>query len=113
MVVFDADEEVMSRSGGLHVLVEIGERSASRRRAASRICGNQHCNESATTYKHLKSSLAITAHSVKSYLGLSSTSSYGPLRSTQSLSFGRLLQRNALTSAFALLTSDTYCSAVL
>jgi hypothetical protein len=30
----------------------------------------QHCNESATTYKHLSSSLAITAHySVKSYLG--------------------------------------------
>jgi len=72
MVVFDADEEVMSRSGGLHVLVEIGERSASRtapRRAASRIV-IQHCNESATTYKHLSSSLAITAHySVKSYLG--------------------------------------------
>ncbi len=48
MVVFDADEEVMSRSGGLHVLVEIGERSASRtapRRAASRIVINIVMNQ--------------------------------------------------------------------
>ena len=60
MMVLDADDEVMSRSGGLYVWVEIGERSASLKppeRAASRIVvhSNQHCFEGPTTYLNFNS----------------------------------------------------------
>lgn len=66
MMMFDAGDEVMSKSGGLHVWDEIGERSASLeapRRAAKCIVCNQHRIESTTTTTHtgycLKKALEI------------------------------------------------------